>query len=95
MKGKRLRILGREYWINTELPEEYVEELAEYLNNKLKEIDESIYPLDRVVLAALNIVDELFEERKAAERSLELAGEALKLLEKENIEGKTTTLGWS
>ncbi len=66
-----VNIFGYEYSLLSDDDESYVKEVAQYIDEKMREIDknQSINSPTRVaVLAALNIADELFQERSYRER---------------------------
>ena len=63
----KIKIFGREYNVGDNLPPDHMREVARYLNNKMEEISKEISNRsysDIAVLAALNITDDLLEERK-------------------------------
>jgi cell division protein ZapA len=88
----KVQIFGQTYSIRGELDEEYVQELAAYVDEKMRTIAEATATVDTqkaAVLAALAIADELHgsqkersnrEEmlREQAERCLTLVERALK-----------------
>ncbi len=62
----QVEILGTKYVVRSEEDEAYIRELADYVAAKLEEFvsGRTGVPLQRlVILAALNIADELFRER--------------------------------
>jgi len=62
-----VNILGSEYKIKGFGEPEYILTLANYINNKMQEIQETLNIKDEkkiAILAAINITDELFELRK-------------------------------
>jgi cell division protein ZapA len=64
-----VEILGREYRIRGNADEGYVREVARFVDERLREVARSTggQPADRVaILAAMNIADELFQQRRAA-----------------------------
>ena len=64
---KTVSIFGREYKIKGQTDEEYIQEMASYVDGKMKELaaNSSLPSHERLaVLAALNIADELFQERR-------------------------------
>jgi len=66
-KSVNVNIFGEEYAIRSEGDEEYVREVASYLDRKMRDVAGRLSnkSLPRVaVLAALNIADELLSERK-------------------------------
>jgi cell division protein ZapA len=63
-------ILGQKYTIKGDAPEEYMRELASYVDKKLKEvyhISPNITPVKASILAALDIADELFRLKNEQE----------------------------
>ncbi len=62
MGNAEVHILGQKYVIKGDDPPEYIKQLSEFLDQKLKEIHSQsphITPLKAAILAALNIADEL------------------------------------
>ena len=62
-----VEIFGREYKIRGVADEQYIQEVAGYVDKKMREVSagSSLPSQDRLaILAALNIADELFQERK-------------------------------
>ncbi len=88
----KVQIFGQTYSIRGELDEEYVQELAAYVDEKMRTLAEATATVDTqkaAVLAALAIADELHGSRKErggreemlreqAERCLTLVERALK-----------------
>jgi len=65
-KTLRVNIYGTEYPIRGIADEEYILKVAEYVDVKMREIDQKVAvksALKVAILAALNITDELFRER--------------------------------
>ena len=63
----RVKIFGTEYSLKGEESQEYMEELAKYVDKKMREIAEysALVSTAKVaVLTALRITDELYRERK-------------------------------
>jgi cell division protein ZapA len=59
----RVEILGREYNVRSDEGEERVRKIAEYVDQKIKEITEgakTISTINVAILAALNIADDYF-----------------------------------
>jgi cell division protein ZapA len=76
-------ILGQKYTIKGDAPEEYITELASFVDKKLKEVynaSPNITPVKASILAALDIADELFKMRNQQEEMTK------------HIEEKTKTL---
>ncbi len=70
MGNVEVTILGQQYKIKGDAPDEYIIELAQYVDKKIREIYEkspNIAPLKASILASLNIADELFKYRKEQE----------------------------
>jgi cell division protein ZapA len=65
-----IEILGREYKIRGSADVSYIQEVARYVDSKLREVSQgtnSKPAADRVaILAAMNIADELFQLRRAS-----------------------------
>ncbi len=79
----RVSIFGTEYSLIAENDESYIKEIARYVDEKMREIDNSQSlksSMKVAVLAALNIADELYQERAYREKLLnQLNEEARKL----------------
>jgi cell division protein ZapA len=64
MGSTEVYILGQKYTIKGDAPEEYIRELASYVDKKLKDVYNAvpnITPVKASILAALDIADELFK----------------------------------
>lgn len=60
----KVRILDREYLVTSEENQEEVQRIAEYVNEKLREVQDSTQGLSdkkTAILAALNIASEYFQ----------------------------------
>jgi cell division protein ZapA len=60
----KVRILDREYLVTSEENQEEVQRIAEYVNEKLREVQDSTQELSdkkTAILAALNIAGEYFQ----------------------------------
>ena len=67
----RIEIFDQSYQIRGEIKPDYVMELAAYVDKKMREVagaSKTVDSLKVAVMAALNIVDELFQERDSARR---------------------------
>ncbi len=67
----RVEILGREYSIRSSEEEERVQEIAAYVNQKIKEVSEkssTVSTLNVAILAAMNIANEYFQSREELSR---------------------------
>ena len=61
-----VKIFGREYKIKGHADKDYIEEMAKYVDEKMRELSgsSSLPSQDTLaILAALNIADELFQQR--------------------------------
>lgn len=62
----KVRIYGAEYPVRGNRDIQYIRELADYLDEKMREVNKNVRvdsSLRVAILAALNITDELFQER--------------------------------
>ena len=67
MKNVEVSILGQRLRVRTDEQPEYIEELARFVNEKMEEVKRktrSVSTHSLAMLAALNIADELFKEKK-------------------------------
>jgi cell division protein ZapA len=70
MGSTEVYILGQKYTIKGDASEEYIREIASFVDKKLKEVHNSIpniTPVKASILAALDIADELFKLRSEQE----------------------------
>jgi cell division protein ZapA len=70
----RVNIFGAEYVLKATENQEEIKKIAEYVDQKMKEIDRSQAISSNVkiaILAALNIAEELFQNQRYRERLLE------------------------
>lgn len=77
----RVNIFGSEYNLVSDNNEEYVNKVAKYIDDKMREIDRnnSIKSGSKIaILAALNIADELFQEREYRNKLIEQVNEEAK-----------------
>jgi cell division protein ZapA len=78
----KIEIYDQMYNVNGEQDEEYLKELAAYVDGKMRTIAESTHMVDSLkvaVLAALNIADEMFTMRQ---KQQEIEGPLRKRVEK-------------
>ena len=79
----QVEIFGHSYTIRGEANQEYIMEVAAYVDRKMREITEKlpVASLSKVaILASLNIADELFKERaRRTEQQEELGQRAARL----------------
>jgi cell division protein ZapA len=69
----KVNIFGTEYPIKGDSDTDYIQEIAQYVNNKMIEIEKSLTvksSLKIAILAALNIADELYKERSDKNKAL-------------------------
>lgn len=77
----RVNIFGTEYSLRSDDNENYVREISRYLDEKMRIIDKNsaVKSASKIaVLAALNVVDELYQERMHKEKLLEQLDEEAK-----------------
>lgn len=70
MGSVEVYILGQKYTIKGDAPEEYIQQLANYVQDKIKEVYDNapnITPLKASILAAITIADELQRLRNEQE----------------------------
>jgi cell division protein ZapA len=81
MNGKNevhVQIFGTGYTIRGEEDQEYIQRVAAYVDQKMRDINEKlpVASLAKVaVLASLNLADELFREREERRRLVETVSE--------------------
>lgn len=84
-KTLTVSIHGKEYSISSSNSEEYVQSVADYVDTKMKEVTASSNqfpsPVTVAVLAALNITDELFQERENCSEKVNIEDTIDKLTE--------------
>jgi cell division protein ZapA len=71
-RSTRVQVLGQEYVVRSEAAEEYVKEIADFVNARMQGITERynlVSTTKIAVYAALEIADELFRERQRRERT--------------------------
>jgi len=62
-----IKILGQTYTVKTDAEEDYIHEVARYVNEKMDEVlkkTRSVSTLNVAILTALNIADDLLKERE-------------------------------
>lgn len=68
--AKQVEIFGSVYHVRGDKDPEYLQDLAEVVDRKMREIAQQVSTVDSAkiaILAALNITDELFQRRKQQE----------------------------
>lgn len=88
----RVNIFGQEYTVKSKADRAYVIQVANYVNNKMEEVDNALHsvqsPLKVAILAAMNITDELFscqQEKNEIVSSVEEKAEFLIEIIDENL----------
>ncbi len=79
----KVEIFGQTYTINGDAPQEYIIRLADYINDKMREISSGISntnPQQIAILAALNIADEYFQLKRIKAGSEEAVEEKARML---------------
>lgn len=67
MGSVEVHILGQKYVIKGDAPAEYIQQIADFVDEKLKEVytaAPAITPLKAAILTALNIADELHRVKR-------------------------------
>jgi len=70
MGSVEVNILGQRYRIKGDAPDEYIQELARFVDERIRKIYDkgpNTVPLKAAILAALDIADELYRYRKEQE----------------------------
>lgn len=73
VKATTVHIMGREYKIKGFADKDYIIKVAQYVDGKMRELSKnsSVPSHDKIaILAALNIADELFQERQTTTEAL-------------------------
>ena len=79
----KVNIFGTDYPVRGTTDSSYIAKVAQYVDAKMREVDESaaVKPLLKVaILAALNIADELFKEREEKQKITTLYQERINKL---------------
>lgn len=79
----KVTIYGTEYPVKGEADSDYIQEVAAYVDGKMKEVAESLSVKSTTkvaILAALNITDELYQLRGSSENEIEEYEDRLTLL---------------
>jgi cell division protein ZapA len=62
-----IKVFGQTYTVKTEAEEDYIQEVAKYVNEKIDEVlkkTKSVSTLNVAILTALNIADDLLKEKE-------------------------------
>ena len=79
----KVTIYGPDYPVKGEADSDYIQDVAAYVDGKMKEVSESLSVKSTTkvaILAALNITDELFQLRGSSENEIEEIENRLTLL---------------
>lgn len=85
----RVNIFGTEYSLLSDENEGHVYEIARYLDEKMREVDKnsSMTSAAKIaILAALNVVDELFQERQYRKKLFEQFNEEARKINQSIVE---------
>jgi len=81
--------------VESNLPPDYMERIAEYVDSKFRKLsDPTRSEIEIAAFTALNIADELFQERESSSRSRETAKRAIEVVEKA-LSDSNSSLGCS
>jgi cell division protein ZapA len=62
-----IKVFGQAYTVKTDAEEEYIQEVAKYVNEKMEEVlkkTKTVSTLNVAILTALNIADDLIKEKE-------------------------------
>jgi len=80
----RVTIYGQEYTVKAPADASYIKNIAEYVDQKMREVQEELatpqVPAKVAILAAMNISDELFSIRQKNESLTDRVGQKLSSL---------------
>jgi cell division protein ZapA (FtsZ GTPase activity inhibitor) len=85
-KRVTIDILGHQYSVKTDGDEQYIQRIADYVNAKSREVMEATHTvttLDLVMKVAINLADELFQERSRREALYRKVEEESRLMSQE------------
>lgn len=84
-KSTRVQIFGSEYHVRADDDPDYIRNVAEFVDGKMRHIaeDQNLVSSTKVaILAAIHIADELFQERRKREQTMnDVAERALQISE--------------
>ena len=84
-----IKIFGQTYTVKTDAEEDYIQEVAKYVNEKIEEVlkkTKSVSTLNVAILTALNIADDLLREKEKRTTLLrEVEAKSKDLVEKIDI----------
>ena len=62
-----IKVFGQTYTVKTDAEEDYIQEVAKYVNEKMEEVlkkTKSVSTLNVAILTALNVADDLLREKE-------------------------------
>jgi cell division protein ZapA len=84
-----IKVFGQTYTVKTDAEEDYIQEVAKYVNEKMEEVlkkTKSVSTLNVAILTALNIADDLLKEKEKGSALLrEVEAKSRDLIEKIDI----------
>lgn len=84
-----IKVFGQTYTVKTDAEEDYIQEVAKYVNEKIEEVlrkTKSVSTLNVAILTALNIADDLLREKEKRTALLrEVEAKSKDLVEKIDI----------
>lgn len=84
-KSTRVQIFGSEYHVRADDDPEYIRNVAEFVDAKMRQIAEEqnlVSSTKVAILAAIHVADELFQERRKREQTMnDVAERALQISE--------------
>ena len=89
-----IKVFGQTYTVKTDAEEEYIKEVAKYVNEKMEEVlkkTKTVSTLNVAVLTALNIADDLIKEKEKRVTLLrEIEAKSKDLVEKIDVKLRGT-----
>jgi cell division protein ZapA len=84
-----IKVFGQTYTVKTDAEEEYIKEVAKYVNEKMEEVlkkTKTVSTLNVAILTALNIADDLIKEKEKRKALLqEIETKSKDLVEKIDV----------
>ncbi len=84
-----IKVFGQTYTVKTDAEEDYIQEVAKYVNEKMEEVlrkTKSVSTLNVAILTALNVADDLLREKEKRTALLrEVEAKSKDLVEKIDI----------
>lgn len=80
-KQVEIKVMGQKFTVRSDSTEEYVNEVAQYVDEKINEVMRStkaVASLNVVILAAMNIADEFMKFKQTKEKQWENAEKKIK-----------------